>query len=93
MGHLTWKQVPNKAQEQWHIIVHKLGQVGVPECPHQHKRLWHVWCASLEGPCHDQDTLECAQPKVVVVLLGQLVTRQIVEDGHFLGKHLAAASN
>lgn len=50
--------------------------------------LGQVSGAPLQLACHDQHGLECAEPKVIVMLLGQLLPRQLVQDGHLLGQRL-----
>lgn len=37
--HLTWEEVSHKAQEERHIVVHKLWQVGVPQGTHEDQGL------------------------------------------------------
>lgn len=50
--------------------------------------LTEVRGASLELPRHDQHRLEGAQPKVVVMLLRQLLPSQLIQYCHLLGQGL-----
>ena len=78
----------HQAQEEWHVVVHKLGQVHVAKRPHQHQLLRHAGRAALERACHDKHALQGAQAKVIMVLLGQLLGCQLVQHSHLLGQQL-----
>lgn len=59
---------------------------------HSHRHctayLLQVCRASLQLPSHDQDRLQGPEPKVVMVLLGQLLPGQLIQNGHLLGQRL-----
>ena len=78
----------HQGEEQRHVVVHKLWQVHVAQRPHEHQLLRHARRATLESAGHDQHALEGAEAEVVVVLLGQLLGGQLVQDRHLFGEDL-----
>ena len=74
--------------EEYGVLSKELGQVGVSECPDEHHVLILVGVLSLECAGHDQHRLDGPHAKVVVVLLRELLTAQLVHLGHLLGQAL-----
>lgn len=70
------------------VLLEELGEVAVPEGTNQYHVLILVGVLSLQRPRHHQHRLDRPHPEVVVVLLGQLLTAQLVHLYHLLGEVL-----
>lgn len=70
------------------VLLEELGEVAVPEGADQHHVLVLVRVLSLQCPRHHQHRFDRPHPEVVVVLLGQLLTAQLVHLDHLLGEVL-----
>lgn len=70
------------------VLLEELGEVAVPEGANQHHVLVLVGVLSLQRPRHHQHRLDCPHPEVVVILLGQLLTAQLIHLYHLLGQVL-----
>ena len=74
--------------EEGGVLLEELGEVAVSEGTDEDHVLVLVRVLSLEGPRHHEDRLDGPHPKVVVVLLGELLTAQLVHLYHLLGQVL-----
>ena len=74
--------------EEGGVLLEELGEVAVPEGTDEDHVLVLVWVLSLEGPRHHEDRLDGPHPKVIVVLLGELLAAQLVHLYHLLGQVL-----
>ncbi len=82
-GHLNpGEQVRDDVLEQLNVSRQELGQVAVPHGPDQHHVLSQVGLRPPETASHDQHRLDSTHAKVVVVLLAQLLTGQLVQLHH-----------
>ena len=62
------EQVPDQAQEHWHVVSHDLGDVEISQRAHQDLVLRPVRVSSLQGSSHHQHRLDGPQAPVVVIL-------------------------
>ena len=82
----TRKQILNNSLEKNDIVLQKLGQVTVPEGSDKNQVLNDVGILALEFAGHHQHRLDGPHPEVVVVLLRELLTAQLVHLHHLLGE-------
>ena len=62
------EEVPDEPHEHGQVVGDDLGDVEVPECPHQHLVLRPAGVAPLQGAGHHQHRLDGPQAPVVVIL-------------------------
>eukprot|EP00965_Chrysotila_dentata_P256125 6212443-Pleurochrysis_carterae.AAC.1 len=85
------EEVLDDGHEERHVLVEELWQVGVTQRADEGDVLADVGVGALELPGHDEHALDGAHAKVVVVLLGQLLRRELVELRHLVGQALGLA--
>jgi len=82
-GHLNPReQVRDDVLEQLNVSRQELGQVAVPHGPDQHHILSQVGLRPPQTASHDQHRLDSTHAEVIVVLLAQLLTGQLVQLHH-----------
>ena len=83
----TWEQISDKTREKWYILEDELRHVHISQRSHQHRILRHIRIAPLEKTSLHKDGLDRSQPKLVMILTGELFLAQPVQRHHFLGQH------
>mmetsp|Transcript_82350 Transcript_82350/g.197524 ORF Transcript_82350/g.197524 Transcript_82350/m.197524 type:complete len:323 (-) Transcript_82350:85-1053(-) len=81
------EDILQEGNEQRHIIRHQLGQVHVPDRPHEQHLLVRVdGLISFDGARLPQDAQDVPQAEVVVPLLAELLFAEGVEDVELFGQ-------
>mmetsp|Transcript_45843 Transcript_45843/g.76266 ORF Transcript_45843/g.76266 Transcript_45843/m.76266 type:complete len:251 (-) Transcript_45843:138-890(-) len=78
------KQVRHDRIEQWQIIGQKLWYIAVAHRSNEHHRFINIGLSAFQTTRHHQHRLDCAHTKIVMILLRQLLRRQLVQFHHFL---------
>mmetsp|Transcript_13734 Transcript_13734/g.31760 ORF Transcript_13734/g.31760 Transcript_13734/m.31760 type:complete len:300 (-) Transcript_13734:4894-5793(-) len=76
------EQVADNRLEENHVVLQKLGHVGVSHGADKHNVLGQVRVGSLERTRHDQHRLDGAHAEVVVVLLRELLGAELIQLDH-----------
>ncbi len=81
---LSWEQVLNKRGEQRQVVLQELGHIAITHGSNQHDVLFQVLLSALQGTGHDKHGFDGTHPEVVVILLRELLRRQLVKLDHLL---------
>ena len=87
------EQIRQQRQKQRHILCHHLTQVHVTQRTHQQRLLRVVDLVSLGLASSTQHRQNVTQTEVIVLLLGQLLLAEAVEDEELLGNFLEWVKN
>jgi len=64
----------------------KFRDIGILHGSNQYNILRNIGLCSFQPSSHDQDTLDCSHTKIIMILLGQLLTWQFIKFGHLFAK-------
>jgi hypothetical protein len=76
------KEILDDTVEEREIVLQELGHIGVTHGSDQHDVLGSGGVLSSEGTSHDQNGLDGSHTEIVVILLGELLRRELVELHH-----------
>ena len=82
------EQVAQQGEEERHVLRHQLAQVHVAQRAVQQLRLRFLRVGPQDGARRAQHGQDVAQPKVVVLLLAQLLLAHVVQREELLGQQL-----